>query len=172
MMSTVSTSQALDSACPIVLREFILADSDRKLFSGIDEFTTPDNGESLIKDKIVELHEKLLGNEHAINDQEIIDTYNLFLDSWTERRQAQVAPSLINDVDLCSWKRDTDFGVGLGFDGDVKEFSVSSDGKNLRDWTPEFDEFVTEQANDPMHIKQSWYAVLAYLMSHYDFLYE
>ena len=41
LMSTVAMAHSLESACPIVLREFILPDGNRKLFNGIDELTTP-----------------------------------------------------------------------------------------------------------------------------------
>ncbi len=41
LMSTVAMTHAVESACPIVLREFALEDSARKLFAGITEFTTP-----------------------------------------------------------------------------------------------------------------------------------
>ncbi|MFT6753486.1 MAG: hypothetical protein ACJA2O_003681, partial [Candidatus Azotimanducaceae bacterium] len=41
LMSTVAMAHSLESACPIVLREFILPDGNRKLFNGIDEVTTP-----------------------------------------------------------------------------------------------------------------------------------
>jgi hypothetical protein len=41
LMSTVAMTHATESSCPIVLREFALADSMRKLFDGITEFQTP-----------------------------------------------------------------------------------------------------------------------------------
>lgn len=47
LMSTVAMTHALESACPIVLREFILPDENRRLFSGIDEFMSPLSEQSI-----------------------------------------------------------------------------------------------------------------------------
>ena len=41
LMSAVAQSHALESACPIVMHEYLLTDETRKLFSGVDRNVTP-----------------------------------------------------------------------------------------------------------------------------------
>lgn len=41
LMSTVSTTHALESSCPIVLKDFLFEDGNRRLFNGISPLVTP-----------------------------------------------------------------------------------------------------------------------------------
>ncbi|MCG8415984.1 MAG: DUF1588 domain-containing protein, partial [Pseudomonadales bacterium] len=88
LMSTVAMSHALESACPIVLKEFILPSNQRLLFEGIEDSVTPENGEAEIRQKLVQLHERLLGKTYASNSEEINAAYQLFVDSRQERISA------------------------------------------------------------------------------------
>lgn len=82
LMSTVAMTHALESACPIVLREFILPDEVRKLFSGIDEFTSP-------------LSEKGLSVELESADQNDFREYSLNLKLFTGSKELRI--EYIND---------------------------------------------------------------------------
>lgn len=172
MMGTVPIVHALEVSCPVVLREFILPDSRRKLFGGITPEATPENGENAIRQKLAELHEIMLGGTYAADDPAIDETYGLFVDSWNERRNSGIEPSLFNSVDYCPWGLDFTFGEGLDFEGGYVTLQIQTDGKPVLQYNEDFLPYLVEKARDPLYTKQAWRTVLAYLLSHYDYLYE
>ncbi|MEM7612955.1 MAG: HYR domain-containing protein [Pseudomonadota bacterium] len=55
--------------------------NDGVLFPHVNETTTPDTGEAAIRDNLVFLHRRLLGEDYATDDAEIDATYQLFIDA-------------------------------------------------------------------------------------------
>jgi hypothetical protein len=181
LMSNVAMAHASESSCPIVLREFSLEPGQRALFNDIDDATTPlsENGETTIKEKLIELHRVLHGKEYALDSSEINLAYELFEQSWNEYRNrpdSQDYTNIIGGADRkCSYKLDINIGIGLS--ADIEPYSVLLGDEDLGQG-PEFrvnpavDEILGEAGNDPNFAKRAWITVMTYLLSHYDYLYE
>lgn len=171
LMSTVAMSHALESACPIVLKEFILSSDERLLFAGIEETVTPENGEAEIRAKLVQLHERLLGKTYASDSQEINDAYQLFIDSWQERVNSGEDGLMFTELERCEFYLDQGF-----FDGTPIEDSalmiVEDDYPYVGFNWEVIDDYIWPLTADPNHTKQAWVTVITYLMTHYHYLYE
>ena len=97
VMEGVARTHALEVSCPVVMRElYLLPDAERRLFSGIDPFVIPTeattglgDGAGVIRRKIVELHDKLLGVQVTPNSPDVEATYGLFVDVWERKRELQ-----------------------------------------------------------------------------------
>ena len=160
LMSLVSTTHAIESACPIVLREFILPDGSRKLFNGISSTTTSSTS---VKQKIAELFQTLHGSTYAVSASEVQTVYQLFVDVMAAQKTANS-----NSLTQCEYYRDVNFLSGLGYPGTSPV--VSANGTyNL---PPGANLFLAPFAADPLQTKQAWIAVIIYMMTHYDYLYE
>jgi hypothetical protein len=176
LMSSVALTAALESSCPIVYGEFILDDAQRKLFGGISEMTTPlsEGGAAKIKIKLVELHQTLLGQTHATNSPEISASYNLLLETWLARQAADSPKHLFQPGLSCNLQSDMNFLDYLGYPGNSVVLDTDSQGNQsyaVADWSI-VGPWLYPLGNDPVHMKQSWQVVLAYLLSHYNYLYE
>lgn len=144
IMAQVALTHASELACPIVMEEFFKADEERKLFAGITRTTLPDD-ELVIRNKLVELHQKLLGERLEVNDEEI--NHSLFL--VTQVREQNLAR---ND-----WQHIMDQNLTCNVDWD--DYKVG----NISGW---------EHGNDPEAMLSAWQAVLVYLMSDFRYLHE
>lgn len=172
LMSTVAMSHALESACPIVLKEFMLPSSQRLLFEDIESTITPANGESQIRAKLVELHGRLLGKTFSINSQEIGDAYQLFAASWQERVNSNMPEYLFTDYEYCEFYRDEGFFDGTEIESTAK-ILVTEEGETFEEFNWDvIDDFIDPHLEDPLHTKQAWVTVITYLMTHYHYLYE
>ncbi len=110
VMAAVAKVHAIQSSCPIILREFyLLADDRRRLFAGIGRDTGPETeaGERAIRSKLAELHYKLLGIEVGPSSAEVSTAYNLFLETLERKRQEEHpgATRFVNE-NPCSWSSD------------------------------------------------------------------
>jgi len=135
------------------------------------------SGAILIKEKLVELHEKMLGKTLTINSPDISAAYQLFVRSWEERVSSGAAPHLLWDNSsgynqTCDWASDYDFPHGLLEEGTYRTLVEGERGRTYLQLTDEAWEAISEQGTDPLHIKQAWVTVITYLMTHYNYLYE
>jgi hypothetical protein len=163
VMAAVAERMAIQMSCFAAPDDFAKTAEDRKLFpfvkvDGVDndpmdlEPTTP-NGLDIpaaqqgIKQAIVQLHERILGEKLAINDPEVDATYQLFLETWNEGKQKLIDGEL-ND----------------GLQGPCQATEEFYTGAPWPD-----DQQVTE---DPGYSIRAWMAVLTYMLSDYQFLYE
>jgi len=173
LMSTVAMTHALESACPIVLKEFILPASDRRLFEGIEDSVTPTNGEAEIRQKLVQLHQRMLGKTYADNSQEINDAYQLFADSWQAQIDSGEAGLLITDFERCDFYLDIDFFAGTEIEGQATMIAYNDEGYPYRGFNWELiEDYLGPLTADPNQTKQAWVTVITYLMTHYHYLYE
>ena len=161
VMAGVAKKHALEVSCQVVMRElFLLPESERYLFAGIDQYATPSRGADIIRNKLVELHDKLLGVQATPHSPDVEAAYRLFVDVWERNREAQhdlfdrpTCP--IND--LFFFEGILDDAVmenGDGFEWD--RVNAFLDGV---DWS------------DPHSAAQTWVPVLAYLLMDYRYLY-
>ena len=162
---SVALTHATDSACPIVLKEFILAKEDRRLFSMVEESITPDTDENLIKKQISQLYSRLHGKKYAIDDYEVAIAYELFESIWNEKKTGH--------LQSCHWGNDATFldelfdELGIDDLDDLTE--INTYGLN---WSQAGNEVLNPYTSDPYYTKKAWVAVMIYMLSHYDYLHE
>jgi hypothetical protein len=138
------------------------------------------NGAVAIKQKLVELHDKLFGESYTVNAPEISLAYDLFVESWDDTRNL---PNAIGDYSNISWGPDItcnfwqDYKVGVGLPTDIPPFTMQDN-----DWgsgpfpsvrlSEEMGHYLGQAGSDPRFTKRAWVTVMAYMLSHYDYLYE
>ncbi len=169
-MAAVAQSHALESSCPIVQREFLLLpDENRRLFGGIDQNVSPNSERDArkIREKLVELHEKLLGVIVSADSPDVETAFRLFVETWEHKRKTR------------EWWRDEWIDCELNdrwyFEGIADDvLQTNEDGGLDYDWERVHE--VLDDADwrdrgrrDP--IVQTWVVVLAYLLTDYRYLF-
>jgi hypothetical protein len=125
-------------------------------------------GEEMLKRKLVELHGKLLGQSVTVTSPEVLASYDLLLKTWQSRKAGAASPSLLQRTLACDWSTDIGFVDTLGYPGSPTQNSAG----RVSYKTSEVTAWLTPRAQDPLYMKQSWVTVMAYLLSHYDYLHE
>lgn len=170
LMSSLAMTHALESSCPIVLKEFSLANEKRKLFFGITGDMTPDSSDFEIRRKLVELHKILHGKTYSIDSVEIKIAYDLLVDTWVGFKENAGTPNLIGSDNICDWWADNDFAEDLDIPGEA--YTISDDG-TYRMNSSVVAPFLAENGGvDYFYMKKSWVSVMVYMMTHYFYLYE
>ena len=171
LMSTVAQSHAIQISCPIVLREFYLwPEGDRRLFGGIDLQTTPetDGGAAAIKQKLVELHQKLFGVTLPIDSPDIEQSFRLFVEVWESGRHTNVV-NFDESARGCHWRS----GAGADrryFDGLAEEvLTYDYSGSARLDWDKAF-ALTSGPLYDRNYVARAWVPTLAYLLTDYRYL--
>ena len=155
IMASIATRMAVEMACSSVARDFVLPASARSLFSKTELAFVPrdDNGFEIpaavdsIRATIQHLHQRILGERLAPEAPEIERTYQLFLETWLEGT--------------------------VGMDRGLYSAGLRGACQASRD--PRTDERLPESeriTSDPHYTVRAWMAVLTYLLSDWDFLYE
>ena len=73
----------------------------------------------------------------------------------------------------CNWQLDEFFTDGLSLDFDPIITSIDEpEGWPNRRYKDEMWDYLSQFGADPQFVKNSWVNVIAYLLSHYDYLYE
>ena len=166
LMATVAQSHAVQVSCPIVQREFFIwPESSRRLFRGIELYSTPDTdrGATAIKNKLVELHTKLLGVTPAINSPDIEDAFRLFVE--VRNRRSRTRGTRFPGNFTCAWWQDARYFDGLGNDVVTYDYlgyshlDYDRTGTLMPDWM-----------DDPNHVAHAWVVTLAYLLTDYRYL--
>ncbi len=122
-------------------------------------------GATALKNKLVELHSKLLGPTVTATSPEVLASYDLLLQTWGERRVGTFVPALLSSALLCEWSTDIGFISTLSYPGSPLQSNGAYSTATVTTW-------LGPQAQDPLYMKQSWVVVVAYLLSHYDYLHE
>ncbi|MFT7220942.1 MAG: hypothetical protein ACI8Z1_002563 [Candidatus Azotimanducaceae bacterium] len=150
VMSNVVQKHALEVACPAVMLDFDRPNNQRLLFSNIEPTATPENGETQIRDKIAELHNKMWGVRHSADDPEVTATYEPLVDVRASRT------AWMNSEGHGNWAyiypfEDCNFNLPEHFEGD---------------------DAVGNRGQDPTFMKNAWMAVITYLASDFQYLHE
>ena len=122
-------------------------------------------GAQLIKNKLVELHSKVLGQTLSTTSPEVLASYDLLVQTWLGRKQGGSEPSLLQKALACDWSSDIGFISTLPYPGNPMQSNGRYNTGVVTSW-------LTPQAQDPLLMKQSWVVVMAYLLSHYDYLHD
>ena len=169
VMAAVAKVHAIQSSCPIVLREFYLLPNDRRrLFAGIGPDTGPETtaGEEAIRSKLAELHYKLLGIDVGPSSVEVNTAYSLFLETLERRRQGNEG-ARFRDGNVCDTRSDV---LILQDVVDPPDFDPGGEhGRRSEQNDP--DGLLTKAYDDEHYLARTWVVVLAYLMMDYRYLY-
>ena len=166
VMAGVAERHAAIVSCPAVTREFyLLPDTQRRLFEGIDKHVTASDA---IRRKLVELHDKLLGVQVTPHSPDVEAAYQLFEDVRERRREAQDGGFNIWDCEL--WWEDNFFFEGI-LDDILVEYEDGGYGGYGYDWdrVNAFRDGI--DWSDPRYTTQAWVVVLAYLLMDSRYLY-
>ena len=166
VMAGVAKRHAVAVSCPVVMREFYLVpEEDRQLFAGIDPNVTAADA---IKNKLVELHDKLLSVQVTSDSADVRAAYQLFV-NVTERARS-------SDYGWFEWWsceiNDHSFFEGI-LDGAVIQHENEEDGWRWYDFDWDRIHPFLDDVNfsDPHATARAWKVVLAYLMMDYRYLY-
>ena len=146
LMVYVQERMANELACYAVANDFLSAAQDRLLFPFVEASTQPISAQDQadIKANIQYLHGHLLGEQLAIDADEVQFTYDLF-SSVLAVGQSNIGVSEDSNLPL-RCRRSVDLQTG--------------------------DPLATTLSQDPDYVMRAWMAVAAYLMSDYRFVYE
>jgi hypothetical protein len=122
-------------------------------------------GVAALKATLVELHGKLLGQTLSLTSPELLASYDLLVQTWQSRAGGGFTPALLQGAQLCEWSNDIGFIGTLAYPGSPLQSNGRYNTSAVTAW-------LGPQAQDPLYMKQSWVVVMAYLLSHYDYLHE
>ena len=164
VMAGVAKRHAVAVSCLVVMREFYLApEEDRQLFAGIDRNETEADA---IKNKLVELHDKLFGVQVTPDSADVRAAYRLFVDT-TERARA-------SDYEWFEWWT-CEIDDHSFFEGILDRAVIQRDREGGRWYEHDWDRvapFMDKvDFSDPHAVARAWKVVLAYLMMDYRYLY-
>ena len=134
----------------------------------VESNTETSAGSRTIRDKLVELHDKLLGVELGADSPDVENAYRLFVDVWERRREA--GNNWFFDS-ACNWGSDIRY-----FDGIADDVLIEHE----RDWGSYYgwdwsrvNRILNVEAApyDSAAVVRSWSVVLAYLFMDYRYLY-
>ncbi len=161
IMANVIERMSNEMGCKIVGSEFALDKSQRKFFTAVDASFEPQDvnhydiavSQQAIKQQIVALREKLLGEKVDANDPEVLRTYDVFVAAWSEgkTRMAAATDKVGEDIPgACV--------PGSNYiTGEALKADPNDDGK---------------YAHDKAYTLRAWMAVMTYILSDYTFVYE
>ena len=168
-MAAVAQSHALESSCAIVQREFLLLpDETRRLFGGIDQNVSPisERGATRIREKLVELHEKLLGATVSADSPDVEAAFRLFVETWEHKRNTD---EWWDEYVLCAIRDDFYFeGIAADVLQTNEDGELEFNSERAREILDEAD-WRRQGREDP--IVQTWVVVLAYLLTDYRYLF-
>ena len=142
-----------------------MSEAQRRLFAGID--LSRQDGDA-VRNKLVELHDKLLGVQVAPDSPDVEAAYQLFAQATAGKRDA--------DQDYfpywsCDWSTDLRFFDGILDDVVVQRENEEGWRWHEADWD-RVDDFLRHiDFSDPHYAAQAWAAVLAAMMMDYRYLY-
>jgi len=148
VMANVQMRMAVQMSCFPVTRDFYLPIENRKLFPYVTKNLEPITEGSIldIKKNIQHLHKQVLGEELALDDPEFEATYNLFLETYREGKERVAAEdearALLNECRMY----------------------YDKEGERLSG--------VDEIVYDDAYVIRAWSAVMVYLLSDFNFVYE
>ena len=136
---------------------------------GEDIMDAQTNNALLIKQQIVDLFTKLHGKPYTIDSQQVQQTYSLFASALASANQS--SSSYIYNCN--PWSIDGHFFSDLLTPEELEAVRSPSPNGNHYEMDWESMEFNSHEiTRDSTGVKRAWVAVIAYLLSHYDYLHE
>ena len=166
VMAGVAKRHATIVSCSVVGRElYLLPDAKRRLFAGISPNVTSADA---IKEKLVELYDKLLGVQVTANSPDVEAAYRLFVDVMNRGRVTK--DDWFNIWDCEIWK-DILYFEGI-LDNVIVEKENDDGHRYYRIDDERRNDFINDiDFSDPHYAAQAWVVVLAAMMMDYRYLY-
>ncbi len=121
----------------------------------------------MIKQRLVDLHNKLWGEQYTLDSPEIADAWALFVSVWQSRRQLNNANMFFPES--CFYFSDDLFFEGTSYPGNPHVLNAAG----AWEWDhANTNNFVSAYSSDSTGTKRAWVVVMAYLLGHYKYLYE
>ncbi len=146
IMASVATRMALEVACTATAFDFSKPAEERLLFPLVDTADTPEINEDAIRNNIVHLHDRILGEAVGPNDASVNASYKLFADTYAQGVQALIDETESTSLGSCQALKDPTTNADLPAERQIK--------------------------TDDTYVIRAWQAVVIYLLSDYKFLYE
>ncbi|MDF3069404.1 MAG: hypothetical protein K0R38_5005 [Polyangiaceae bacterium] len=155
VMASVQWRMANEVSCASTAWDFSRPANERSLFPFVSPTDVPEDemgaqnaaAEPLIRQNLQYLHQRILGETLATDSPELDRSYQLFMDTWSEGRAAVKAKTENESLTYaCRARVDPFTGLDL------------ADGQKLE--------------KDANYAIRAWSAVVTYLLSDYQFLYE
>ena len=166
VMAGVAKRHAVAVSCLVVMREFYLvSEAERRLFAGID--LSRQDGDA-VRNKLVELHDRLLGVQVAPDSPDVQAAYELFAEVSQRARASDYG-----GFEWWSCERHIDQFLFEGILDNVWVLNEHEGGWRWweYDWRP-VDAFLDDvNFSDPHAAARAWKVVLAYLMMDDRYLY-
>ena len=166
VMAGVAKRHAVAVSCPVVMREFyFVSEAQRRLFAGID--LSQRDGDA-VRNKLVELHDKLLGVHAAPDSPDVETAYRLFLEV-SERARG-------SGHDWFEWWSCENHIDQFFFEGILDNvWTLQEDEDGWQRWEFDWDgvaAFLEDiDFSDPHAAARAWKVVLTYLMMDDRYLY-
>jgi hypothetical protein len=166
VMAGVAKRHAVAVSCPVVMREFYLvSEAQRRLFAGIN--LSQRNGDA-IRNKLVELHDKLLGVQVAPDSPDVEVAYRLFVEVSERARESEYGEF---EWWSCEHHIDQFFFEGILDNA----WALHEDEDGWQRWQIDWGRVAAFLDNvdfsDPHAAARAWKVVLAYLMMDDRYLY-
>ena len=118
-------------------------------------------GAATIKQKLVELHRKLLGVTLGVGSPEISRAYELFVDVWNRKRESE--SDWFTSELACDWRHDQDFLRGF-MDGYRVRYRHDNGWHYNWNWDGTNAFWESKDLSDPSGVARTWTVVLMALL--------
>ena len=141
-----------------------------KIEMTLESDTRDSAGAKAIRNKLVELHEKLLGVDVDADSDDVEAAYQLFVEVWERKRRLENTYFFYPSE--CNFASDHRYLDGILDDAVVERINDEGDLYRAWDWE-RVNDFIhgTTNPHDPNGVARTWVVVLAYLMMDYRYLY-
>ncbi|MBL9106868.1 MAG: DUF1588 domain-containing protein [Myxococcales bacterium] len=146
IMAAVAQRMAVEVACSATAFDFSRPPEERLLFPHVEVADTHQFNEGAIRENIAYLHERVLGKADGVDSPAVDATFELFAETWSQGQKNLLDMSETASLGACK---------------------ALKDPLTNTDLPPE-----RQISNDELYTIRSWQAVMIYLLSDYNFLYE
>ena len=151
----------------VMVHQNKLGDEAARLLIVVESHDGTSRGAAAIRNKLVELHDKLLGVTVSADSPDVDTAFRLFKEVW-ESKRSSAGPGFEDMGFGCRRNEDQ-----LYYDGLAEDVLVHDENGGLEwDWD-RLDEFYREvgEMQDPHHTVRAWVVTLAYFLMDYRYLY-
>ena len=146
-----------------------LGDELARLEILVESDTTASVGAMAVREKLAQLHDRLLGLEVGPSSAEVDQAYRLFVDVWERKRE--LSDSFFEPL-VCEFNADHLYLEGILDDALVER--ENERGHRYYDWDwDSVNRFIHDEVapKDPRGVARTWVVVLAFFLTDYRYLY-
>ena len=125
-------------------------------------------GAAAIRNKLVDLHWKLLGVQVTPDSPDVNEAFNLFFEVWSNKRRWE--RQYFDDTGFRCHSGD-DYGYYEGLVDDPWEYARWGDFPSEWNWDNVNNLYHETDMNDPAYAVRAWVITLAWLMTDFRYLY-